>query len=336
MPADVPLSVWPTAQQSPRAQRAGRYLPLALQHPAKMLPAIARCAISAYSAPGDIVVDPMCGIGTTLVEAIHLGRDAIGVEYEPAWAELSEANLAHARREGASGRGEVVCADARHLPGALDPALRGLVALVVTSPPYGPSVHGQVSTRPGAGVHKAHFSYSADPANLAHRRLDELLDGFTKILCGCRALLRAGGIVAVTARPWRERGRLIDLPARIEACAEAAGLVVFERNVALLTGLREDHLVPRASFFALDQVRRARRDGRALQVIGHEDVVVLRNPETPVSSGEVKVLHREPKRPGHTGGPLGASAGGLRETVVRVEGRPEASATRSRAPGRTR
>jgi modification methylase len=329
----LPLSVWPTAQQSPRAQR---YLPVALQHPAKMLPAIARCAISAYSAPGDIVLDPMCGIGTTLVETVHLGRDAVGVEYEPAWAELSEANLAHARREGASGRGEVVCADARHLPGALDPALRGLVALVVTSPPYGPSVHGQVSTRPGAGVHKAHFSYSADPANLAHRRLEELLDGFTKILCGCRALLRAGGIVAVTARPWRERGRLVDLPARIEACAEAAGLVVFERNVALLTGLRAEGLVPRASFFALDEVRRARRDGRPLQVIGHEDVVVLRNPEKSLSSAEVKVLHREPKRPGRSGGPLGASAGGQCETGARVQGRPEASATRIRAPGRTR
>jgi modification methylase len=33
--------------------------------------------------PGDLVADPMCGIGATLVEAIHLGRDAIGVEYEP-------------------------------------------------------------------------------------------------------------------------------------------------------------------------------------------------------------------------------------------------------------
>jgi DNA modification methylase len=30
-----------------------------------------------------VVLDPMCGIGTTLVEAVHLGRHAIGVEYEP-------------------------------------------------------------------------------------------------------------------------------------------------------------------------------------------------------------------------------------------------------------
>jgi DNA modification methylase len=61
-----------------------------------MLPAIARSAIEAYTAPGDTVVDPMCGVGTTLVEAVHLGRDAVGVEYEPRWAELAVANLAHA------------------------------------------------------------------------------------------------------------------------------------------------------------------------------------------------------------------------------------------------
>ena len=133
-----PLSVWATGQQTPRAQRQGRYLAPSLAHPAKMLPAIARAAISDYTQPGDYVCDPMCGIGTTLVEAVHLGRDAIGVEYEPTWADLARANLAHASSQGATGEGEVVCGDARHLGAHLDPALKGLVALVLTSPPYGP------------------------------------------------------------------------------------------------------------------------------------------------------------------------------------------------------
>jgi hypothetical protein len=41
------------------------------------------------------------------------------------------------------------------------------VALVVTSPPYGPSIHGHVRARPD-GVAKYNNRYSADPANLAH------------------------------------------------------------------------------------------------------------------------------------------------------------------------
>ena len=115
MTCDLPLSVWATAQQTPRAQRKDRYLAPSLAHPAKMLPAIARAAISDYTSPGDYVCDPMCGIGTTLVEAVHLGREAVGVEYEPAWADLARANLAHARAQGATGHGEVVSGDARHL-----------------------------------------------------------------------------------------------------------------------------------------------------------------------------------------------------------------------------
>jgi hypothetical protein len=45
-----------------------------------MLPASTRYAIAAYSQPSELVVDPMCGIGTTPVEAAHLGRHEIGVE----------------------------------------------------------------------------------------------------------------------------------------------------------------------------------------------------------------------------------------------------------------
>jgi modification methylase len=76
-----------------------------------MLPATARQAIAAYTQPGDLVLDPMCGIGTTLVEAAHLGRHALGIEYEARWAQLARANLTLATSQGAPGTGQV------HLPG---------------------------------------------------------------------------------------------------------------------------------------------------------------------------------------------------------------------------
>src|SRR4051794_6869311 len=76
----VPLSVWACAQQPAASQRRGRYLPGSTAHPAKMLPAVAAAAITAYTQPGVIVLDPMCGIGTTLIEAVHQGRTAIGIE----------------------------------------------------------------------------------------------------------------------------------------------------------------------------------------------------------------------------------------------------------------
>lgn len=284
MPSSV--SVWNTAPTSAPAQRKGRYVPGSAAHPAKMLPQIAARAITTYTRPGDLVLDPMCGIGTSLVEAIHLGRSAIGVEYEPQWAHLAGLNAASATHEGGTGTGTVYAGDARRLTSLVPAALHGQAALVLTSPPYGSSVHGQVrSTRETGerGVVKTDFRYSHDPHNLAHVSTDRLLDAFTEILTQCRTMLRPGGTVVVTTRPWRERGELIDLPSAVLAAGTAAGLTPAERCVALLAGIRNSRLVARPSFFQMKNVRDARRQGIPLAVVQHEDVLVFTRhaPEAP-------------------------------------------------------
>jgi modification methylase len=138
-------------------QRRGRYLPESNRHPGKMLPAIARRAITSYSNPGDLVVDPMCGIGTTLVEAVHAGRHAVGVELEGRWKALAEGNLTFAWEQSASGRGTVVQGDARQLPRLLTTGARDFLS-PATEPklarlPYGarPPV-AAVCLRPDRGL----------------------------------------------------------------------------------------------------------------------------------------------------------------------------------------
>jgi hypothetical protein len=309
---ELRLSVWATAQRDARTQRRGRYLPASTAHPAKMLPSIAATAIARYTEPGDLVADPMCGIGTTLVEAVHLGRDGLGVEYEDRWAEVAAANVGHARRQGATGSAEVIRGDARLLPGLLPEGAAGRAALVVTSPPYGPSVHGQVKAeqRRGTegGVRKYDNRYGHDPANLASRGLDELLAGFTEILSGCAVLLRPGGLAVVTARPWRQHGELVDLPAAVIAAGARAGLVPVARCVALLAGLRGGKLIARPSFFQLDNLRRARAKGQPWHLIVHEDVLIFRNPPFPGSPAAASAqpahqAHQSDGRPGP--GPAG-------------------------------
>ncbi|AZS74882.1 RNA methyltransferase [Streptomyces lydicus] len=274
-------SVWNTAPTSAPAQRKGRYVPGSAAHPAKMLPAIAAHAIATYTKPGDLVLDPMCGIGTTLVEALRLGRNALGIEYEPQWATLAVLNARSAAQKSGTGTGIVRCGDARRLTDLAPASAHGEVALVVTSPPYGPSVHGQVrSTRETGerGVVKKDFRYGHDRANLAHVSTAHLLDAFTEILTQCRAMLRPGGTVVVTTRPWRERGELIDLPSAALAAGKAAGLIPAERCVALLAGIRGSRLVARPSFFQMKNVRDARRQGVPLSVVQHEDVLVFTGP----------------------------------------------------------
>jgi SAM-dependent methyltransferase len=262
-----------------------------------MLPAIAATAISEYTQPGDLVLDPMCGIGTSLVEAVHLARAAIGVEYEPAWAQLARRNLHHAASQGATGSAHVIHGDARNIDALLDPDMVDRVALVLTSPPYGSSLHGHVDARPGRGVRKSNYRYSRDRANLAHTSLDQLVSGFVGILTGCLPFLRPGGIVAMTVRPYWHRGTLIDLPGRLSAAiTEHTDLQLLDRNVALLAGLRDNKLVPRASFFQLDQVRKARAVGVPRRVIAHEDVLVLIKPQAAKTLSGQRIVHRRTAR----------------------------------------
>ena len=50
------------------------------RYPARFSPIFVRAAIEAFTQPGDLVLDPFVGGGTTLVEARVLGRRAIGVD----------------------------------------------------------------------------------------------------------------------------------------------------------------------------------------------------------------------------------------------------------------
>jgi hypothetical protein len=275
----APLSVFPAAQHHPRLQRTGRYTPASFAHPAKMLPELARHLITGYSRPGETVCDPMCGIGTTLVEAAHLGRHAIGVDLESRWVSLARTNLTLAAESGAPGTGQVLHGNARHLTDLIPAGAHGTVSLLLTSPPYGPATHGQVTARPGQGVHKTDYTYSAGRDNLAYAGLPGLLDGMADILTATRKIMRPGGIVALTVRPYRVAGELVDLPgALVDIAVEEAGLVRHGRAVALLAALRGGGLVPRATFFALHNTRTARAAGHPLHLLAHEDVLLFTVP----------------------------------------------------------
>lgn len=50
------------------------------RYPARFSPKLVRAAIDAFTEPGDLVLDPFVGGGTTLVEALVAGRHAIGTD----------------------------------------------------------------------------------------------------------------------------------------------------------------------------------------------------------------------------------------------------------------
>src|SRR5438874_12939771 len=50
---------------------------------------VIRALLQQYTTPESLVLDPFCGSGVTLIEALKLGRRAIGIDINPAAALLS-------------------------------------------------------------------------------------------------------------------------------------------------------------------------------------------------------------------------------------------------------
>src|ERR1035437_8348080 len=50
------------------------------KYPARFAPSFAREILGAFSKEGELVLDPFCGGGTTVLEAMSLGRRAAGMD----------------------------------------------------------------------------------------------------------------------------------------------------------------------------------------------------------------------------------------------------------------
>jgi modification methylase len=273
----VPLAIWPCGQTTAKTQRAGRYLPAASVHPAKMLPELARRIITTYSKPGELVCDPMCGIGTTLVEAALLDRRAVGVELEPRWATLARRNLIYALDPQHADGVQLLEGDARALTALLGERA-GTVDLVATSPPYGCDIStlDMGAYRQGGSSRVAGTRYySTDPANLGHARGQRYLEAMAAVYAACATVLRPGGLLVTVTRNPRPQGRLFDLTAATVQLAQQAGLVYLQHVIALRAGIRDGRLVPPPSLRQRINTRNARARGVPVHLPVHEDVLVF-------------------------------------------------------------
>jgi site-specific DNA-methyltransferase (adenine-specific) len=88
-------------------------------YPTQKPEALLERLISACTAPGDLVVDPYCGSGTTLAVAARLGRRAVGIDQSPQALAITQKRL---ETLGVTPQQELVRMEAK--PGVVKPAAR--------------------------------------------------------------------------------------------------------------------------------------------------------------------------------------------------------------------
>ncbi len=286
-PASVPLAIWPVAQVSAQYQRVARYHPGSTKHPGKMLPELARRIVAEYSRPGGLVVDPMAGIGTTVVEAAALGRRSVGIELEARWLDLAATNVEEVLAPTERSLVELRLGDATRL-GEIGDDLTGRVDLVCTSPPY--ACEAGVIDKPawiaGASLCPSDsLNYSTEHANLGHARGNAYEAGVARVYEGCFDLLRPGGVLAVVTKNTRRRGRMLDLGGLTVSLAREAGFTYLQHVVALHVAIRDGELVGRPSFWQLSSTRKARAKGDPAHLVAHEDLLVFLKPQSITKKG---------------------------------------------------
>lgn len=246
MPKNVmrPASVWDTGQTSPRQQVADRHIG-ATRSDTALTPAVARWIIATYTRPGDTVCDPSPGPGIVLAEAVRAGRHALALPTEDRWESALEDNLDLARLAGPVATATVL--DSVDDPRAAD--LPGAVDLVLTGLRHTPA---------------------SDPSRVLvglYEDLDAVADwGWP------------GGHVVVACRPWRRRGRLLDLPGQIHDAAHAIGLVPADHCVALTAPMRGQRVRPRLGTHADHIPENTDLHGSRTVQPAHLDILVFRVP----------------------------------------------------------
>jgi DNA modification methylase len=206
-------------------------------------PYIPRNLILRYTNPGDLVLDPFVGGGTTAIEAKLLGRPCVALDINAAALQHTRA---HTRFHGrTTGELTILRGDAAHLPLG-----DNRVALVCAHPPYADII-----------------PYSRDQAgDLSHKRPGAFLLALEAVAEECLRVTRPEGVCAVLMGDTREQGKVVPLGMETLQVFRSAG---FAPKEIVVKAQHHTHM---------EGAWKPRAETRGFLLLAHEYLFILQKP----------------------------------------------------------
>ena len=161
-------------------------------HPAVFPIALPAKCIQLFTHKGELVLDPFVGIGTTLIAAKDLGRNAVGFDLKKDYIDFSNKRLSQQTLQEDT-KQILIHDDAHNIPEYLEDES---ISLCVTSPPYAHMLKKQrlnKSRRSDTRNNKHYMEvqqYSSDPHDLGTMTHEEYANALTRIYKGILPLMK--------------------------------------------------------------------------------------------------------------------------------------------------
>lgn len=189
-----------------------------LRHPAKFPETMAQEFIEFFTKTGQWVFDPMAGTGSALVAALRAGRNSVGIELNPRYAEIARQVIAEERAAlGTSAtalQSLLLTGNAADAPRLLEAHTLPPIDYVLTSPPYWDMLHarGAETQKKRRNTPNLDVFYSDDPRDLGNiQSYDEFIARLTEIYATLKPLLRAGAYLTIIVKNVKKGGKIYPL-----------------------------------------------------------------------------------------------------------------------------
>jgi len=194
-------------------------------HPAVFPISLPAHFINLLTHEGELVLDPFVGIGTTLIAAQDLKRNAVGFDLREKYIETAKERLSQSRL-GAQAKQVAIVDDAHNIPEYL--VEENSLALCITSPPYAnmlnrprlnKSIRGDLRKN---GQYLKVQQYSDDPRDLGTMDHEAYADALEEIYSGILPLMKPKSHCIINVNDvWLKNKRYITHIYVIEALQRA-------------------------------------------------------------------------------------------------------------------